>query len=156
MMRFWSLWEATREKHFILQRINTHVFRHPERIMPNMRSFTEHVHERLKREPVNCSRRWEVPRVFQAKNGQDYFVDARASFWRATSFIGDSRCYETVQGIEHAREAGYVLGRFHNLLSDLNPRKLYDTLEGLHITPQHLWHCDEVLTESEIQARFAK
>ena len=144
------------EKHFILQRINTHVFHHPERIMLNMRTLTEHVRERLKRKAVSSSRRWEVPRVFQAKNGQDYFVDARGSFWRAMSFISGSRCYETVQSIEHAREAGYALGRFHDLLSDLNPQKLHDTLEGFHITPQYLWHYDEVLTGKEAQAASAQ
>ncbi len=37
---------ASQEK-FVLQRINTHVFKQPHRIMQNMRAFTEHVHQRV-------------------------------------------------------------------------------------------------------------
>ena len=44
--------EQTRpqEKHFILQRINTQVFKQPYLIMQNMRTFTEHVRGRARTE----------------------------------------------------------------------------------------------------------
>ena len=42
-------------------------------------------------------------------------------------------------------EVGYALGRFHNLLSDLAPDHLSDTLPGFHLTPGYLAHYDEVL-----------
>ena len=45
---------------------------------------------------------------------------------------------------QHAREAGYALGRFQSLISDLEPMKMFDTLEGFHITPQYLDKYDQV------------
>jgi len=36
---------------------------------------------------------------------------------------------------------------FHNLLSDLPPERLADTLKGFHITPCYLRHYDEVLAK---------
>jgi Ser/Thr protein kinase RdoA (MazF antagonist) len=137
--------DAERDRQFILQRINTHVFRHPERIMLNMRTLSEHVLARQERESPDAARRWEVPRVFAARDGQDYAIDDLGSFWRAISFVAHSRCYQTVQSVEHAREAGYALGRFHDLISDLDPDVLYDTLEGFHVTPRYLAHYDQVL-----------
>ena len=67
------------------------------------------------------------------------------------SFIYGSRSYDTVKDIGHAEEAGYALGRFHGLISDLTTTRLYDTLEGFHITPRYLQHCDEVLSRNGVE-----
>ena len=137
--------DSETEKHFILQRINTQVFRQPELIMLNMRTFTEHVHRRLLRAPLSPDRRWEVVRVLIAQDGRDHWLDPHGSFWRAISFIDGSQSFDTIQDTEHAREVGYALGMFQNLVSDLDTTRLADTLEGFHITPSYLFHYDLVL-----------
>jgi hypothetical protein len=101
-----------KERKIVLQRINKRVFRRPELIVLNMRAFTEHVCERLECEQVGRDRRWEVPCVFPARDGNDFFVDPGGSFWRCMSFIDGSCSYDTVKDIWHAEEAGYALGRF--------------------------------------------
>jgi len=141
--------DSPQEKHFVLQRINTHVFRRPELVMLNMRVFTAHVHERLRREP-NSGRRWQVPRVLSAQDGNSHYIDGEGSFWRALSFIDASTSFEQVQSTEHAREVGHALGRFQSLISDLATEKLYDTLEGFHITPRYLQHYDVVLSRNGV------
>jgi len=145
----------------ILQRINTHVFKQPAQIMANMRTLSEHVEARLAREPLD--HRWVLPRVYAAADGRDYYVDAQGGFWRAIGYVERSRCYQTVQGVAHAREAGYALGLFHYLISDLDPGRLYDTLPGFHITPRYLEHYDRVLEtehpggdEVEVGLRFVE
>ena len=90
------------EPNFILQRINTHVFRRPELIMLNMRLFTEHMHNRLALETPN-GHRWEMPRILRARDGQTHFIDDQGEFWRALSFVDRSRSFDQVQGTEHAR-----------------------------------------------------
>jgi Ser/Thr protein kinase RdoA (MazF antagonist) len=135
------------EEPFILQRINTYVFGRPELIMRNMRTFSEHVLARLEREPLE--RRWVVPRVYAAYDGQDYYLDGQGAFWRAIGFVSHSRCYQTVQNVAHAREAGYALGMFHHLISDLDPARLHDTLEGFHVTPGYLDHYHRVLAQAD-------
>jgi Ser/Thr protein kinase RdoA (MazF antagonist) len=136
--------DGATETHFVLQRINTHVFRRPELIMANLRVFAEHVRQRLARED-GSDRRWVLPYVLSAKDGKDYYVDSEGAFWRALNFVPRSICYQTIQDSNHAREAGYALGRFHSLISDLDAESLHDTLEGFHITPLYLRHYDEVL-----------
>ncbi|MCX7596216.1 MAG: aminoglycoside phosphotransferase family protein [Fischerella sp.] len=138
--------DCPEERHFVLQRINTQVFRQPQLMMQNMRIFTEHVRERLQRTPLN--RRWEVPRVLLTKDAQDYCIDAQGSFWRAISFIAGAQSFDTIHNTEQAKEIGYALGMFHNLIGDLPPEKLADTLEGFHITPLYLQKYNEVLTKT--------
>ncbi len=133
-------------EYFILQRINTQVFRQPELIMQNMCTFTKHVCDRLQRTPL-VQRRWEVPRVLLTQDAQDHWIDVNGSFWRAISFIDTAQSFDTIQNIEHAKEVGYALGMFHRLISDLPPERLADTLEGFHITPRYLQHYNQVLTE---------
>jgi Ser/Thr protein kinase RdoA (MazF antagonist) len=139
--------ENAAEPHFILQRLNPRVFRRPELVMGNLFICTEHVRRRLARAPLSPDRRWVMPRVLPARDGRNYFIDPQGSFWRALSFIETAETFDIIKDEAHAREVGYALGRFHNLLSDLAPDHLSDTLPGFHITPGYLRHYDEVLAQ---------
>jgi Ser/Thr protein kinase RdoA (MazF antagonist) len=134
------------KENFILQRINTQVFHHPQLVMQNMCIYTQHVSDRLQHFPLD--RRWEVPQVRLTQNAQNYCVDDTGSFWRAISYIDGSQSFDTLQDPEQAQEIGYALGVFHNLISDLPPAKLADTLEGFHITPLYLQHYEKVRSQS--------
>jgi Ser/Thr protein kinase RdoA (MazF antagonist) len=142
---------SSRPKRFILQRINTQVFRQPELVMWNMRTSTQHIAQRLRHQPVGLGRRWDVPQVLLTQGNCDHWVDEDGSFWRAISFIESSRSLDTVQNPDHAREVGYALGTFHRLISDLSADALADTLEGFHITPQYLRQYDEVLKSAPLE-----
>ncbi len=133
------------EPHFILQRLNTQVFRRPELVMGNLRTVSEHLHRRLAQESLNSGRRFAVPRVLPGADGRDCVRDPEGSLWRALSFIDRAHTLNSINDLNQAREVGYALGRFHHLLSDLPPHRLADTLPGFHITPGYLRHYDEVL-----------
>jgi hypothetical protein len=142
---FLATLDSGEERHFILQRLNTRVFRRPELVMRNMRTATEHIHARLQNVSLDEGRRWEVPRVLLSRDGQDHWIDAHGSFWRAISFIESAETFDTIQSGTHAEEVGFALGMFHRLVSDLPVEILSDTLEGFHITPRYLSHYDDVL-----------
>jgi Phosphotransferase enzyme family len=133
------------EPHFVLQRLNTHVFKQPRLVMQNMRIFTQHICDKLQCEVQQPEERWAVPRVLLTKNSQDHWVEPDGTYWRAISFIDGSKSIDIIQDLNHGREVGYALGRFHDLISDLDPDRLADTLVGFHITPQYLQYYDEVL-----------
>jgi Ser/Thr protein kinase RdoA (MazF antagonist) len=136
------------EKKFILQRLNTRVFRQPLLVMQNIRIFTEHVCSRLQQGPTPSGRRWEVPDLLMTQEGLDHWIDPAGSFWRAISFIDQAQSFDTIQDMDHAHEVGWALAMFHRLLSELPIDKLADTLIGFHITPRYLKHFDEVLAKN--------
>ncbi|MGO9396169.1 MAG: phosphotransferase enzyme family protein [Desulfobaccales bacterium] len=138
--------EAAGETHFILQRLNTRVFRRPEQVLANFSTCTGHLRRRLAEVSPGPGRRWEVPRALPSREGADHWLDPGGSFWRAISFIENAQSLEVIRDLEHAREVGYALGLFQALLSDLDPASLADTLPGFHETPGYLRHFDEVLT----------
>ncbi len=144
--------DAIARKHFILQRINTHVFGQPELIMQNMQAIAEHTEQRLQKEPIASDRRWEIPNVLLTQDNKDHYFDDEGSFWRAISFIESSKSFDTIQDRNHATEVGYALGTFHNLLSDLSYQRLADTLKGFHVTPLYLRHYDLILSQTSIHS----
>ncbi|MEL6160918.1 MAG: aminoglycoside phosphotransferase family protein [Cyanobacteria bacterium J06623_5] len=128
---------------FVLQQINTQVFRQPELVIQNMAVLGEHLrccnHE--------LSRRWETPCILPTAAGQNFWIDGAGEYWRAISFIEDSQVFETIESVEHAREVGCGLAMFHRLISALPADQLADTLEGFHITPTYLENYAQVLAE---------
>jgi hypothetical protein len=94
-----------------------------------------------------AGRRWEIPGILMTNDGQDFLRDVDGSCWRAISYIENSRSFDTVRNIDHAREVGCALGMFHSLISDLSPDNLEDTLEGFHITPRYLQHYKDILSK---------
>ena len=121
----------------ILQRINHHVFSEPERIMNNLRTLLAHVQQR----PTagkNPARDLCLPEIITARDGKDFVKDANGEFWRALSFIENTRTLEAITNTQQAEEAGFALGRFHALIHDLDPARLHTTLPGFHDTPRYL------------------
>ena len=134
----------------VLQQLNTHVFKHPELVMKNISIVTDHIRKRLEDVPPEAGRKWEVPAVLKSKEGKDHWISDDGSFWRAISCIEDVRSLEVIEDMEHAQEAGYALGMFHELLSDLPAEKLADTLEGFHVIPLYLEHYNKVLAGADV------
>ena len=134
---------------FILQRINTHVFRSPKLVIQNMRIYSDHLRDRLQKSPLD--RAWEVPQILPTQQGQDYWQTEDGEFWRSLSFIANSQSFDAIASIAQAEEVGYALGTFHHLTSDLDPAKLADTLVGFHITPRYLQQYQEVIATSKVK-----
>jgi Ser/Thr protein kinase RdoA (MazF antagonist) len=149
------------EERIIIQRVNSHVFEHPEWIMENMSILTNHCHKQLQTESRTADRIWQLPRIVPCRDGQDFFRDANGDFWRALTLIASAKSYDVAQSAEHASEIGTVLGQFHRLVSGMNPLSLRDTLPGFHETPNYLAQYDQVakspaaveLIESSMEAR---
>ena len=133
---------------FVLQRINTQVFRTPKLVMRNMRIYADHVRDRIQKAPLE--RRWDVPEIIQTDQGDDYWQTESGDFWRSLSFISNSQSFDVMENIAQAEEVGYALGTFHHLTSDLDPQRLADTLEGFHVTPRYLEQYEKILAAENI------
>jgi Ser/Thr protein kinase RdoA (MazF antagonist) len=123
----------------ILQRINRHVFPHPERIMENLRVLSRHIRRRAAAGHT-AVRTLRLPEILPARDGRDFVIDAEGGFWRAQEFIEHTRTLDTISDIAQAGEAGFALGRFHALIHDLDPARLHRTLPGFHDAPGYFAH----------------
>ena len=143
------------DQRYVLQRLNTQVFRQPELVMRNLQVLDRHVQQRLQAihdpaAPLLAGRRWELPRVVCTRDkSRAWHCCQSGGFWRILTFVDDARSVEVIEHRLQARELGWGLGLFHHLISDLPVEQLADTLEGFHITPRYLeaYHRQLVRTE---------
>jgi Ser/Thr protein kinase RdoA (MazF antagonist) len=130
--------EAPGQPGYVMQRLNTRVFRQPRLVMANLQALSSHVQRRLAGGAVPAGRRWEMPTVLESHGQGQPWLEEGQDFWRAMSFIERSRSVEVPESRSQAQELGWALGTFHNLIHDLPAERLADTLEGFHVTPGYL------------------
>lgn len=132
--------------HIILQRINPRVFAEPERLMDNLRVVLAHIRQRQARAPRTRDLRF--PRLYGTSEGRDFVLDADGALWRAMEFIEATRVFDTLTGTPQAAEVGFALGRFHELVRDLDPQRLHDTRPQFHNTPHYIQRLDKAFADA--------
>ena len=138
--------DAPGEPGFVLQRLNTRVFRQPRLVMGNLARLAAHVEQRRAAGAVPApQRRWEMPAVVPARADGAPWLEEGEAFWRMLTYVEGSRTVEVPESAAQARELGGALGTFHALIHDLPVAELADTLEGFHVTPRYLAQYQEAL-----------
>jgi Ser/Thr protein kinase RdoA (MazF antagonist) len=133
------------EQRIIIQEIRREVFPQPERIMHNLRELNTHFYQQLGE--VGQSH-WRFPEIIKTKKGEDYILEPGGNLWRALTFVEGAHTFEVVQSLEHAHEAGSVLGEFHTLVDNLSTSKMQITLPGFHHTSAYLKKFQDVLNST--------
>jgi hypothetical protein len=126
--------DSASENAYILQRINVNVFKKPELIIENMKTICGHIQKELRLNPQKHNG-WKIPDIIPTKENIDYYIHSDGTFWRAITYIKNSKTYENLTKKNHASQIGYALGKFHALLNTLDNSLLHDTLPGFHILP---------------------
>jgi len=136
---------------FILQRLNTKVFKNPKLVIANMCTIAKHTEGILQQIPLPHSRRWVVPKVLYTRFSDSsdpnaFWIDEDLGFWRAITYVEHATAYQKIKTPSHGFEVGFGLGLFQSLISNLKPTDLHDTLPGFHITPRYLQKFQEAMS----------
>jgi thiamine kinase-like enzyme len=116
---------------YILQRLNTRVFKNIPELQENIERVTKHLHHKLERIPGADIKR-ECLTLIPARNGKTWIEDEEGSFWRMLIFISNNKSYDIVDTPDKAFEGGKAIGRFQALLSDLPGKPLHETIPSFH------------------------
>jgi Ser/Thr protein kinase RdoA (MazF antagonist) len=111
---------------FVLQKINGNVFEHPEAVIANFCTVTQHLSRKTDKNLaiINSSP------ILTGENSPAY-RSSRGHWWRAQSYVH----HRSVRGLSsprQARQIGAVLALFHKGLVDLNADSLIQPLPGFH------------------------
>jgi len=118
----------------VLQRINSRVFPHPERLIHNLRLVSKHLQSNTEQK----GQRWEDTVLIPTRSGEDSVHDQKNNLWRALSYIDNTISVEKVQSTLQASQTGWVLGRFHKKLSGIEVQRLKSPLPGFHLLSSYL------------------
>ena len=117
---------------YVLQQINTYVFKMPEQVMSNVERVTDHLRRKLTAAGEDPARR--ALRLIETVDGGTMYRDDANRCWRAYDFICDAVAYDRAGTPEHFREAGAAFGEFQRMLFDFPAGELYETIPHFHDT----------------------
>ena len=119
-------------KDYILQRINTYVFKEPVGMMDNISSVTEYIRAKIKATGVSAKR--YVLHYSRTEDGQYYTTLPDGGFWRCCRFIDDSVSFLKPENAQIVEESGKAFGEFEAFLSDYPVEKLNIVIPHFHNT----------------------
>ena len=120
---------------FILQRINTNVFKNPDDVMENICNVTEHLKRKIIENGGDADR--ETLTVIPTKDGNSIYRDG-TDCYRMYRFVEDTVSYDFAENPAMLYHAAKAFGRFQKMLSDFPAEKLHETIEDFHNTPERV------------------
>ncbi len=119
-------------KSYVLQQINTAVFKDPVTLMENYVSVTDFVREKVDSNGGDPKR--EAVKVYYTRGGNSFYIDKKGRYWRVINYIVDTLSYNFPDNEEICRKAGSAFGKFQQLLADYPIDKLKETIPNFHNT----------------------
>ena len=121
----------TGEKYYILQRINTSVFKNAEALMDNIILVTDFLREKIARTGGDPMR--ETMNVVLTRDGKTLYRNAEGC-WRVYMFIDGTMTMQTCENAEQFYLSACAFGHFQKLLADFPADRLYESIPNFHNT----------------------
>ncbi len=120
---------------YLIQRINTNVFKKPEELMDNIDKVTQFLKEKILKEGGDPDR--EALTVVKTVDGKNHcVVDGNA--YRVYKFVKNTKSIEFSKSLEDLYCAGKSFGHFQMLLDDYPADTLFETIVDFHNTPKRV------------------
>ncbi|MBR5473788.1 MAG: aminoglycoside phosphotransferase family protein [Lachnospiraceae bacterium] len=116
--------ESGMEKSYMVQRVNTFVFKRPVEVMDNIDRVTEH---------IRAKKPGQVALHFHHTEDRKTYVFDESGFWRLFNYI-ESDNYNVTEDLTVIRNGGEAFGEFQMNLSDFAAEELYETIVDFHNT----------------------
>lgn len=116
----------TKDRDYIIQKINNIVFKDPFLLMNNIEKVINHLNEKRQFKCENLE-------LISTKVGNNC-LENDGEFYRCYNFVNNSITYDFVENPSQIYEMGKVLGDFQTSLSDFNPIDLKITIPDFHDT----------------------
>lgn len=109
--------------HYILQRINTHVFRQPQAIARNHRLAGDYL--------ARTQPDYLFPRIIPTVAGDDLYCDGEG-YWRLTPYVPDTIALNEATSPKQAFEAARQFGRLTRLTAEIDLSEFRPTIPDFH------------------------
>ncbi len=120
---------------YVLQEINTNVFKNPDELMTNIKRVTKHIKLKLEAEGKNPKQ--GTINLVKTNDGKYVCVDDNGKYWRSYKFI-EGKNLQSAESLEDMETAGRVFGHFQMQLSDFDATRLFETIPRFHDTPNRI------------------
>lgn len=121
---------------YIIQKINTSIFKNPDELMENIENVTDFLRKKI----IICGGDPErgTLTVIKTDDGKNYYRSEDGNCFRVYKFIENSKSIEDGKTYKNLYDAGASFGKFQNMLSDFPAEKLHETIPDFHNTPKRV------------------
>ena len=123
---------VTGGKRYILQILNTAIFKDPTGVMNNIVAVTDHIRAGLVKAGEDPDR--GTMRVVLTKYGANGYTDGEGRFWRAYDFVEGTICRLTMEDADTFARVGEAFGDFQRRLADFDASALIESIPNFHNT----------------------
>ena len=123
--------DSARSARYILQRINTRVFRDPVALMDNLSRICSNQRRELERERARDPERRHL-RLVATTEGSSHWVDPDGGYWRCFHFQEGTRSFDQVETEHQAHETARAFGCFAARLTHFEDPRLAITIPDFH------------------------
>ncbi len=131
---------------YILQRINTDIFKEAKALIENVALVTEFLRKKIITSGGDADR--ETLTLLKTYNGEYYHED-ESGFYRLYLFITDATCYNKAERSGMFGESAKAFGRFQNNLADFDAKALSETIPDFHNTKKRFENLVNAITENK-------
>ena len=133
---------------YILQRINTEVFKNPGEVMANIQAVTAHLRKKIVQEGGDPER--ETLTLIPTVDGKSYYRAPDGSCYRLYRFIEGAVSYDAAETPEMFAASAHAFGKFQRMLADFPSGQLHETIPHFHDTGDRLRQFREALAEDRM------
>lgn len=123
------------EKRYLVQKINTEVFKNPYELMQNIENVTNHIKNKI---IINNDNEHKVLQIIKTKENEPLCIinenNKDKSYYRIYDFIENSVSYDNSQDSKIVYNTGRAFGNFTKMLSDYPIDCLNETIKDFHNT----------------------
>ncbi|ASM48600.1 hypothetical protein PESP_a0338 [Pseudoalteromonas espejiana DSM 9414] len=121
----WLLSNASQQ--FIVQKLNTHVFKYPAHLINNAKLIEQHLYAKKQ----SNSYPLEIVKHISTRSNE-YLISIENEQYRVLNFISQSFSEDVVKTTEQAHQAALAFGTFASALHDFDASALYTVIEDFH------------------------
>ena len=142
----------TDTEQYILQRINTSVFKNPKELMENIENVTAFIAEKIAENGGDPKR--GTLAVVKTDDGENYYKVDDENVFRVYKYIENTVSIEDDKSPLVLYNTGVGFGRFQKMLSDYPADTLYEIIKNFHDTPLRIEALKEAV-KNDISGRAA-
>lgn len=147
------------KRKYILQGINTSIFKDTAALMENILQVTSYLRDKIILTGGNPER--ETLTVVMTTDNRSYYTDADGNHWRVYLFIENAETFDSVENETVFYQSAFAFGRFQAMLADYPAKNLHETIPDFHNTPKRYMDFETALKEDccgracEVEAEIA-
>ena len=145
-----TIWVKTSDgNEYLLQKVNTYVFKKPYELMQNIHNVTHHLAAKIEAKGGDFER--GTLNFIQSDNGKYCYHDhENHAFWRVYHFVSGAAAYDSAQREGMLYDAAKAFGKFQRQLEDFPAETLNETIPNFHHTLRRYEAFEEAVAKDSV------